>query len=540
MSLSFLSPARTVLLVADEALFIYTMSGAGVRLISSVPWTTQDFDKDVARIIVKDCKKRPVLILNDMVEQHYRKERVIKKGVGILDRSSMLERKLRFAFPNYPIRASFLLKEKIKKSESVAAADVYIFAAVPNSDQFKRTLDATRKSFAPIAGVCLLPVESADMVKILSDKSEAGKPKKSKWSIFISQHRSGGLRQIVTKDGEIALTRMTPLSSSQAEPEAWASEVQSEFSATMSYVSRFGFQPENGLHVVIVADALAGRAFEGLVEENYDCTAFTPEDAAKKLGLSIGRQDPEGYGNVLHVAWAGRKTKFALPLKAAAINKVSQPRKIATAASFLLFCSACFFTYQVFSSLVSLATLGGDISDKKQQYSRLQTEHDREVERKNALGIDIKLVQSSIGVYERLESKRIDSLFLFKEIGRALGRDMRIDNIELQTLSESDSIALPSFNTFAPDAGEEKNFIYQAKMQMTYPSTADIDEGNAEVRDLKLRLEKLLPNHQVELTKTLGDYEYANEVELRTGNNKPDDVTQDFIVELVLKGREKE
>ena len=123
MSLSFLSRNRTVLLVSDEALYIYSASASGVDLIAAVDWDNADFERVVVETITKKCGRKPVLILNDMVEQHYRKEKVVKVGAGLGDKSGMIKRKLNVAFPSYPVRAAFPLKEKIKKSEGQLAAD---------------------------------------------------------------------------------------------------------------------------------------------------------------------------------------------------------------------------------------------------------------------------------------------------------------------------------------------------------------------------------------------------------------------------------
>ena len=106
MALSFLTPSRTVLLVSDEFLTIFSISSKGAKLVETVPWGAEDFEKMISRIIAKDCGKKPVLIVNDMVEQHYRKERVVKAGVSFVDKSSMVQRKLNVAFPNYSIRAA--------------------------------------------------------------------------------------------------------------------------------------------------------------------------------------------------------------------------------------------------------------------------------------------------------------------------------------------------------------------------------------------------------------------------------------------------
>ena len=60
-----------------------------------------NFEEIVSSIIVEDCKKDPVLIVNDMVEQHYRKERIFTAGISTLDLRNMIKRKLDMAFPSY-------------------------------------------------------------------------------------------------------------------------------------------------------------------------------------------------------------------------------------------------------------------------------------------------------------------------------------------------------------------------------------------------------------------------------------------------------
>ena len=44
MSLSFLSPARTVLLVSDEYLSVFSVSSSGVRLVDALPWEAENFE----------------------------------------------------------------------------------------------------------------------------------------------------------------------------------------------------------------------------------------------------------------------------------------------------------------------------------------------------------------------------------------------------------------------------------------------------------------------------------------------------------------
>ncbi len=72
ISLPYITPSRCVLLIGDDALYIYNSGISVTQFVESVPWDTADFEGEVAHIISKDCHSRPVLMLYDMVEQHYR------------------------------------------------------------------------------------------------------------------------------------------------------------------------------------------------------------------------------------------------------------------------------------------------------------------------------------------------------------------------------------------------------------------------------------------------------------------------------------
>lgn len=530
MTASFLIPNRTVLLVTDEALYIYSTGSRGVRLVETVPWEAENFEQNVATVISRDCNRRPVLILNDMVEQHYRKERVMRGGIGVMDRAGMLKRKLNVAFPSYPVKAAFPLKEKIPKTEQSSAADIYIFAAIPSSNQFLKTIAATRESLASVAGFSLLPVESSDMIKALSAKISKAKKGGSRWTVFIGHHKNGGLRQIVTKNGELALTRMTPISESEGNVENWAQEVHQEFKATMSYLSRFGYQAEDGLDVIIITNPTAGEALEKLIEENCNFVALTVSEAARMLNLSVGRQEDARYADPLHVAWAGRKNKFILPMKAAQIEQVSRPRQAAMAASVLLFFGLAFLSYQLFNYFQALSSLHGDISTGTERQAQLNVQYQKEVQRKEELGFDVRLVQSSIVVYDDLQENQIRSLGLFNGIGTALGKDLRIDKIKVNRPDATIVNAL--FNQVEQTSPP----LFAASMQMTYPSTTNIDKGNQEVKDLRGRLESLLPDHKVEVTKFLKDYEYVEEIVVETGDLETENVQQDFVAEILIQG----
>lgn len=532
MAVSFLTPKRTILLISDDALYIYVSSSHGVNLKDVVSWDIEDFEDNVSKIISQDCKGRSVLILNDMVEQHYRKERVISSGVSVFDRASMLKRKIRAAFPNYPIRAFYPLKEKLPKTAGKFAAKLYIFAALPEASQFLSTVGAVRKSLAPISDLHLLPVESADLVKKLGHKISKNKKRQSDWIVFMGQHKSGGLRQIVTKRGELALTRMTPIIDVDKDPNSWAKEAYQELQATMSYLSRFGYHEAEGLDVLMVGDSAACDILEAHIGDTCQFTSMTAHEAANHLGIPFSQGSDGRYADAIHVGWVAQKTKFTLPMNAPRLERVSKPRKVSKLASILFLLCAAYFSYEAFEKIKAINLTKSNISDNRAVLSQLNVQLEKEIKRKEALGLDIRLVQSSLAIVERYDEKRIDLLGMFSAIGDALGRELRINKFNVEREEEQ----IVRRGGYVDQNQDKPQKLFEATLQMRYPSTSNIDKGNAEVTDLGRRLAKNLPQYKIEVTKLLKDYEYIEQIVVESGDIDTRGTQQDFVAEIVITG----
>lgn len=532
MSAAFLPHNRTVLMISDEFLSVYAVGVRGVKLLESVPWGADNFVGSVAGIISKDCGKKPVLILNDVVEQHYRKERVIRSGVGFSDKSALLRRKLNVAFPGFPVRAAYPLKEKILKTDKQSAADIYIFAAVASTDQLTKTMAAAKSSLVSISGFCLLPVEASDMVGALAAKLPRKSKLKPRWVVLMGQHRSGGLRQVVTKNGELALTRMSPISDIAENPEGWTQDVYRELKATMSYLSRLGYDENEGLDIVVVADHSAKELLAGFVDEMCDLHVLTVMEAAQTLGLMIGRQDSLHFADPLHVAWIGRKRRLILPMKSSVVDEISKPRRVAAAVMTLLVLGAGVLGYQFVEKMASASSLGDEISTSEQQKNQLDVRYQQEVQRLQELGFDARLVQSAIAVHGQLDAENIKILDLVQGIGRAMGKDLRIDTLDVGRPRAANAVK----KIIAVGAPKEAQPLFEARLRMTYPSTANVDEGNKEVSDLRDRLAAALAGHDVKVNKFLKDYEYTEGLVVEAGDLEKENIQQDFVAEILIIG----
>lgn len=528
MSLSLLTPSRTVLMITDDSLYIYSSSGKGVELVNAVPWDIDNFLQDVSTILAKDCSGKPVLIINDMVEQHYKKIRVPK--VGVLDQQNVLKRKLQVEFASYPVRAALALKQKTAKSDKSLGGRLYVFAAVPASDAFSKTMESTEKSLANIAGFCLLPIESSDMIKKLSEKMHDKGATLPKWTVFIGQHQSGGLRQVVVRDGELALTRMTAVGSHDENPMNWAREVQQEFKSTMSYLSRFGYTPDDGLSVIVIAPQATGDIINELIDVPCEFKSYSVDEAASVLNLKLGDHEHEHFADILHVAWIGRKSKFILPMKAKQIDNVSKPRQIALAASLLLFLGGAFQAYLLVDGYQKLLETKDDLTSRKNQKAQLELRLEKEIKRKKDMGFDIQLIQSSLSVYDRLEEQQIRPFDLYYKLAIALGPSLRIDAIDI---SRQALAKVANSNRWSEP---EKVPKFISTVQLTFPSDTNAERGNQEVRDLRDKLQRLLPDHVVTAVKMLEDYEYSEEIVIESGESNNRAAAQDYVAELRIEG----
>ncbi len=509
MNIPFLSPSRCVLLITDEMVHVYDVGASSVRLVNSVSWMDPDFEDVVTDNIVKDCKGKPVLILSDMVEQHYRMEKMPK--VSPLDKANIIKRKLAVAFPKYPIRAAFPINVKEKKKG--ASGGVYLLAAVPETKSFRKIVAVVKRSLVPIVGLCLLPIESSDMVKTLSQKlKKKGKAKPARWSIFLAQHQSGELRQIVVNDGNLALTRITPIVDTDKKPELWASEVNQELNATMGYLSRFGYSQEDGLDVIVIARPETANRLEALLEVPCDFHALTLQQASHVLGVKLGSQDGS-RADALHTAWIGRKSSFLLPMQSSDISHVRLPRQVAAGAMLVMLAGAGWLSFDASQKVQMLNHTRDSLVTAQNEQRNLEQVYKEEKERKNVRGIDdVDLFQNALSLYDDIENDGFDPLPVLTAFANELAGVMKVEAVKMGVKVQS-----TSGSELDPYYVEKKQKIFDSTFQFMFPGTIRVEEGNLQMRNLTKRMILALPDYDVTLQKELQDLTYSGEFEFETG-----------------------
>lgn len=537
--MSILSFAKHVLYISDDTALLYRVGPKDTLLLFQLGWREPFFEKELARELNKYVGDGSVIILNDTVEQHYRKEKISK--LSPLDRKNIINRKLSIAFPGYPIRAALPLKEPKKKGtkEDTGGKDnLFLFAAIPSGEGYRKTTEAIKLAECGVKSFSLLPIESSALVDKIFDKIEKENPQQEKavWRVLIGQHEGGGLRQIVVKNGQIALTRMTPVILPDDNNGAqWAADVAQEFESTLSYLSRFGFSPNDGIDVGLIGAHDIASLVGDMISIPVNFYPLTLNRAADLAGVkcgTIGQQT--NFANALHAAWLAQKTKMQLPLVAKDLDAVVKPRKAAFFGALALLCVLGYGSFMALDELIKIHQAKKNLEIVEIKKNEAERIYQDEIKRKEALGIDITLIQGTIDVFNKINNEFFDPLPIIKIISENL-RDLKIDSLELKTeflpATSSATAATPTptgVNATAPIGNA--TIILKFK----FPGDTKPQEGNAEMEAFALRLKQALPQHNIVITKNLADLSFTGQLQDIAGALNDKATKSDYTAEVTI------
>lgn len=431
---------RRVLLVGGEGIVLYAPLGRGVERETSISWEVPNFDEQLVEALEGKHKNKSVLVVFDGADQTYRKEENIPK-LSPIDRPRFVKRKLELAFPSYPIRASLEIKppKKKKKLISIKAAAKgeeprrsYLFVALPDTEQLDRIGAALYETGVPVAGFGLLPLESTGMVEALTEKLFGQKGvKRSRWNVVIGQHETGGLRQVVTKDGNLALTRLTPTSEAGTSGTGWVEEATREFKATLTYISRFGYTDADGLDVAVICGDVEKQFFDpkSLPVTNFQCV--NAGEALKALGSKSFGFEQTNFADAVHAAWCARKGMLTLPVRVPSIHRIMAPRLGARVASAVLSLSMVGLLGMAAVDFQEYMSVQDEVSDKENQQTMLKREYEQEAKVFDGLPVKPDTVKATLGIKKLVETNTVNVRVLLHTLKNTLPSDVRLEDLKI-------------------------------------------------------------------------------------------------------------
>lgn len=168
----------------------------GKRLISCQTFTSDEDGLRRFMMAVTPLRRLPVQALVDAVEEDYRTE-MLPHASG-RERSVMVQRRLRQLYRTSPYHAAVLQGREGEQRRD----DRYLFAALTNAELFLPWAEAIEEARLAFAGLYLLPLVMPSLAEQLGINREP--------TLLITATASG-LRQTFIEDGQLRVSRLTPL-----------------------------------------------------------------------------------------------------------------------------------------------------------------------------------------------------------------------------------------------------------------------------------------------------------------------------------------
>lgn len=488
---------KQILIVGNDGVQLYVASGKRISLYADYSDAGSSLSSQLQKAFKQNAM--PLVILFDVVEQQYRRESIPK--VSSFDRNKVIQRKLMMAFPQQQFRAQMALAQKPKENEGLVA----LFAGLSSSLTITQVIDAVIASEVSIQGAGLLPMESTKLVAALVDATHkrAKTANDTRWSILMTHHKTGGLRQVIIKDGELALTRLTPLAIDPHDTRALTEEMVREFNATLTYLSRFGYIASDGLDLIVVSSATVAQS---LRDQRLAVTHLYPlstQEAGSLIGMTpvVSEQD-NVYGEIIHAGWSGLQRKLLMPLSAEILDKVAKSRQFARIAIFALFFGAAYLAWQNFDLQTKIFGLNSDIVEQKSQRVALQNEYDTLSKKLNTLKYDPEKTRIVLDIYDQYKKKNIDYEPTLNAINALIDKGkITLKSIEMRAASEQIESSAPNMDPNAPASKPQAIIEFKIGFNESMSMEEAANLTNSLVETVKTRF----PGRKVELIQMVGN-----------------------------------
>jgi hypothetical protein len=287
-----------ILIVGEEGVVLFAPEGRSLGRAVSMSWEAPDFEAQLAGAL-RAGGPTPLRVLFNEGGSSYRREN---------RPPAACREQLEKIFAGFPNRG---VLEESREPE----AESCLLVGIPEHVHLGRLGRALSKAGAAVSGFGMLPIEATGLVRVIADKIFTEGGPKSRWALLSGQHVTGGLRQVIVRDGQLALTRLVPAPKPEAGAAALGRTVLDELAATMTYLRRFGFADADGLDALVLCGEGQRALFAGATMPGVTrFRAITPAEALGQMGWTAAGMEASPYADALYAAWSADQDGLRLDL----------------------------------------------------------------------------------------------------------------------------------------------------------------------------------------------------------------------------------
>ncbi len=429
----------------------------------------------------------PLNIIVDTLDQYYRRE-VLPK-VNPFDRAKIERRKLEFIYPNFDIRGAIPLKPVPGRAQEAP----YLLVALAPTPELNSILDFLAELQFSLRDIALLPLELLPfMAKMSEQLLEHQSESNSRWRLLLARNETGGMRQIISRDGELALTRLTPLRRDISDMDNETQLLAEEINASLGYLARLGFDAKDGLDVIILGDHPVAEALRQRGLPLRHVLDLTPAQAAKKLKLGACHGP---YADDFFALALSRHT-LELPLLPPKIaerqKRRTRIRTFLLGAALITASLSFYFTQnvaQIFQRDAEIALAQAQIIVLQSQLDGLET----------SLGVyPVKAPQIAavLDIYKHIQTLPTNPLKHWQQITANLPRNLRLNAYSWRNLLDTNT-------TVTASATVAEQSIARLTLDLRLQDNAT--QSIVAVNQLQATLKNALPNTNISITKQAMD-----------------------------------
>ncbi len=429
-------PARFVLAIGNEGGLLLQLAGGALR----GRWQVAGVDDAALQTLASALAKAPncpLVVVGDLLEQSYRREAMPR--LNRADRAKVLKRRLERAFPETPLKGALRLADDPEEPRS----QNHLLVGLPPAADWDRWFGFLRSIDNPVLPLTLLPVEAAGMVSRLARALAPADHPAHSWAVLISRQSTGGVRQIVVHQGELALTRLTPSLAADAGPAEFAAEIRRELKATLGYMTRLGYRAGSSLDIVVLGGAGLGAALGDPGSMPGRLTVIAAAEAARALGFDIadrraGAGIEDADGALLGALWVGRQRRPALQLLPADLRLRRLRGQALRWANAGLAASALGLAGYAALSAVAALQVGQEVSWLSAWQGTTRQYLERSEGDPDAIGARVETMRVLLEAHWRLEATRASPFATLAALRQAMARDEQLTALAWQLVEATD------------------------------------------------------------------------------------------------------
>ncbi len=525
------SQIRYVLTIGDDGATLIKFQGQQVVDAMFVGLEADDPHETLRSYLLEDPQAR-LLVSADVLEQMYREE-VLPK-VGRWDRRSIVKRRLDIAFPHDRLKAAVSLGRGKVNASSV------LFTALPATATIENWIVFLESLPNPILGFCLLPLESAGLAARLSPSAEG--EERRVWRALVSQQATSGFRQIFESEGRLVVTRLTQCPPGELTATAGAMLIERELRSSISYIKRLGYTDLDRLDLVVLANQEICQAVEVRELPVTTLTAMTPRQAGKVLGFGEVGPEDSPFADVLHAQNLARQRR---PNAVLATEKLGERLKIDLAFQVSFFAAAIISLVAV----LNLGAMGLDAFDTMTTAETLQQTIDTETQVLG--GLRQKTKSYPIAIDDLVAVGQADDAYAKEQVSptdimRAVARELDPSD-RVQRISFTAPNALPTSPGRQPVAnarpparggkGDDVAYEVSLTLRLRADAAAPPEQSVLRAKDIKERLARALPGHEVTLVQLPGSGLRSQVLEGLAGASQPARDTGPPLAQYLIRKR---